>query len=193
MSLQLILASSSPARYSLLKRISDEFITAHPEIDEIPHAKESATALIKRLAIQKAKKIAEISPNAVIIGSDQVACLDDEPIGKPGNFENAQAQLKRMSGKTIPFITGFAVVNTTTQTLQYDYETVNVKFRMLEDDEIERYLNLEKPFNCCGSFKCETRGIVLTDEITCNDPTAIIGLPLIKLAKMLRRENIPMI
>jgi len=141
----------------------------------------------------KASAIARAHPDSLIIGSDQVAIADNEILGKPGNHENAIAQLKKVSGKSIVFLTGLCVINTANDKKQKDCIKYTVHFRDLTEDEIERYLLQEKPYNCAGSFKSEAYGISLMQRMEGDDPTSLIGLPLIRLSEMLRNEglNVP--
>lgn len=186
----LILASSSPYRRELLARLKLPFKCEKPDIDETRKPDESAIDLARRLATQKALRFADKYPAAIIIGSDQVAVSGRKILAKPGNHAAAVKQLQRLSGKTVIFHTGLCVVNAASQNLQVDCIPINVRFRSLEVDEINRYLLLEKPYDCAGSFKSEGYGITLVDEIQCSDITALIGLPLIRLCEMLREENL---
>lgn len=186
----LILASSSPYRQELLARLKIPFICKSPEIDESPLVGEEATALVLRLAEKKARKIAESSPVAIIIGSDQVASLNKHILNKPGDHSQARQQLAQLSGEDVVFYTGLCVINTSTGSIQTGCIPFAVKFRALTAEEIERYLTLEKPYNCAGSFKSEGLGITLLERMTGDDPTALVGLPLIHLSNMLRNEGI---
>ncbi len=186
----LILASSSPYRQELLVRLKIPFLCQSPEIDETALDGEDATALVMRLSEQKARKIAEFHPAAIIIGSDQVALLKDNILTKPGNHDKARQQLEQLSGQNVVFKTGLCVVNAKSGSIQTGYVPFAVKFRELEADEIERYLSKEKPYNCTGSFKSEGLGISLLEKMTGDDPTALIGLPLIRLSVMLRNAGI---
>jgi septum formation protein len=182
---QLILGSTSRYRRELLERLRLPFEVAKPEVDETPLPAEPPADLARRLALAKAQAVAARFPAAVVIGSDQVADLDGEPIGKPGTHERAVAQLRRMSGRTVIFQTAVAVVASgfTGEFLS----PVRVRFRTLDDIEIERYLRLEEPYDCAGSAKCETLGIALLEAIESDDPTALVGLPLIRTANLLRQ------
>lgn len=186
----LILASASPYRQELLTRLKIPFFCQSPEIDETALDGEDATALVMRLSEQKAMKIAEFHPAAIIIGSDQVALLNDHILTKPGNHDQARRQLEQLSGQNVVFNTGLCVVNAKSGAIQTGYIPFAVKFRELAADEIERYLIMEKPYNCAGSFKSEGLGISLLEKMTGDDPTALIGLPLIRLSVMLRNEGI---
>jgi len=186
----LILASSSPYRQELMARLKIPFLCQDPEIDETVLADEEATALVVRLSELKARKIAETHPAAIIIGSDQVACLNNHILTKPGGHDKARRQLEQLSGQSVIFNTGLCVVNARSGSIQTGQVPFAVKFRELDADEIERYLTTEKPYDCAGSFKSEGLGISLLEEMTGDDPTALIGLPLIRLCVMLRKEGV---
>ncbi len=189
MSQQLVLASTSPFRKQLLEKLHLQFFTDKPNVDETPLADETAIELVERLAIAKAQALAPDYENALLIGSDQVCVNNGEILGKPGNFDNAFAQLKAASGKKITFYTGLALVNSKTANVQSLVEPFTVQFRELTDSMIENYLNKEQPFNCAGSFKSEGYGIALFESLEGKDPNSLIGLPLISLIKMLEAEN----
>jgi septum formation protein len=192
--LPLILASTSPFRKSVLSRLHLSYETYAPNVDESPLENESPTQLVTRLAELKARSAQSTYPQALIIGSDQVAVIDEDKIlGKPGHFEQAVKQLTEASGKQVDFLTGLCLLNTQTNQAQTDIVRFSVKFRQLTLSQIENYLNLDKPYNCSGSFKSEGLGIALLDEMLGNDPTAIIGLPLIRLVRMLEAEGISVI
>lgn len=189
----LVLGSTSRYRRELLQRLHIPFEVAAPEVDETPQPGEAPHALAERLALAKARAVAAAFPGAVVIGSDQVADLDGEPLGKPGTHENAVAQLRRMRGRTVIFQTAVAVV-----CLESGYEAqslapVKVKFRDLSDDEIEHYLRIEQPYDCAGSAKSEGLGIALLEAIDSDDPSALVGLPLIRTARMLRAAGIDLL
>ena len=186
----LILASSSPYRRELLARLNLPFKCEKPDIDETRKPNESAIDLVSRLATQKALRFAEKYPAAIIIGSDQVATCGQDILSKPGEHTVAVKQLRELAGKNVVFYTGLCVLNSASEKLQVDCIQVNVKFRSLGTDEINRYLMAEKPYDCAGSFRSEGYGITLVDEIQCNDMTALIGLPMIRLCEMLREEKI---
>ena len=186
----LILGSTSPFRHELLSRLGIPFDTATPNINESRLENESPIHLVERLALEKAKDVSRRFPDALIIGSDQVACIDDEILGKPGNRENAIAQLQKASGRTVVFFTGLCLLNAVTQKAQSFVEPFNVHFRKLNDEQIERYVDRERPFNCSGSFKSEGLGIALFERLEGDDPNALIGLPLIRLTNMLEKEGI---
>jgi septum formation protein len=185
-----ILGSTSRYRKELLSRLQIPFDTAAPDVDETPHPNESPKDLAMRLALAKAHAVALKNPQAVVIGSDQVADLEGEPLGKPGNHANATLQLQRMRGKTVIFQTALSVVCLTTRFEKTDLAAVKVKFRDLSDSEIESYLLAEEPYDCAGSAKSEGLGIALLESIESDDPTALIGLPLIRTCLMLREAGV---
>jgi septum formation protein len=186
----LVLGSTSRYRRELLQRLGLPFTVAAPEVDETPLAHESPRTLALRLALAKARAVAALHPQAVVIGSDQVADLQGHPLGKPGTHERASAQLQRMSGETVVFQTAVAVVCAATGFEQVDLAPVKVRFRTLTGDEIERYLRIEQPYDCAGSAKSEGLGISLLDAIHSDDPTALVGLPLIRTCRMLRAAGL---
>ena len=189
----LILGSTSRYRKELLARLCIPFQVEAPEVDETPLAQEAPEDLALRLALAKARAVANKYPDAVVIGSDQVADLDGEPLGKPGNHTNAVKQLKRMRGKTIIFQTALSVVCVATGFEQTDLAAVKVTFRDLTDAEIESYLKAEEPYDCAGSAKSEGLGIALLAAIHNDDPTALIGLPLIRTCHMLRAAGVKLL
>lgn len=186
----LILGSTSRYRREMLSRLRLPFDTVAPQVDETPLPGEAPAALALRLALEKARDVAQRHPQAVVIGSDQVADLDGEPIGKPGTHDRAVAQLTRMSGRTVVFQTAVAVVCVASGFAQGLLAPVRVRFRTLSALEIERYLRLEQPYDCAGSAKCETLGIALLEAIESDDPTALVGLPLIRTSALLRAAGI---
>jgi septum formation protein len=187
----LILASTSRYRRELLVRLGLPFEAVPPGVDESPLPGEAPRALAQRLARAKAEVVARLHPAALVIGSDQVAELDGHAIGKPGHHEAARSQLRRMSGRVVLFHTALAVQRAGPPTFAgEDICTVEVSFRHLADDEIETYLRAEQPYDCAGSAKSEGLGIVLLDGIANDDPTALIGLPLIRLARLLRAAGL---
>ncbi len=186
----LILGSTSRYRHELFSRLRIPFDVVAPEVDETPLAGELPLALASRLALAKAHAVAQLHPQAVVIGSDQVADLNGEPLGKPGNHARAVQQLQRMRGQTVVFQTAVAVVCQTTGFAQMEVAPVRVRFRALSDAEIEAYLQAEQPYDCAGSAKSEGLGIALLDAIDNDDPTALIGLPLIRTCRMLRDAGI---
>ena len=186
----LILGSTSRYRKELLSRLKIPFESVAPNVDETPHNQESPKDLALRLALAKARAVALKNPEAVVIGSDQVADLEGMPLGKPGNHANAILQLLRMRGKTVIFQTALSVVCIASGYERTDLAAVKVKFRDLSDAEIESYLRAEEPYDCAGSAKSEGLGIALLESIENDDPTALIGLPLIRTCQMLREAGV---
>ncbi|MDD2729366.1 Maf family nucleotide pyrophosphatase [Malikia sp.] len=186
----LVLGSTSRYRRELLQRLRLPFEVLAPEVDETPLPGEAPAALAQRLALAKARAVAAQRPDAIVIGSDQVADLNGEPLGKPGNHERAVAQLRRMSGQTVLFQTALAVVCQETGFEASELAVVEVVFRTLDDATIERYLRAEEPYDCAGSAKSEGLGIALLERIVNDDPTALIGLPLIHTARLLRQAGL---
>ncbi|MCP4991108.1 MAG: septum formation inhibitor Maf [Colwellia sp.] len=186
----LVLGSTSPFRKTILEKLQLPFNCAKPGIDETELENESPQALVERLAIEKAKAIKPQYPNALIIGSDQVAVCNDEILGKPHNFDNAVIQLTKFSGKSITFYTGLCVYNSENDKIVSLVEPFVVHFKELRQDEIENYLNAEQPYNCAGSFKSEGLGICLFRKLEGDDPNTLIGLPLIKLVSLLKQQGI---
>ena len=186
----LVLGSTSRYRRELLQRLNLTFDVAAPDVDETPEPGETPRTLALRLALAKAQAVARQHPSAIVIGSDQVADLAGEPLGKPGNHERAVQQLRRMRGHTVVFQTAVAVVCLATGFEQVELAPVEVKFRDLSDAEIERYLRAERPYDCAGSAKSEGLGIALLDAIHSDDPTALVGLPLIRTCRMLRAAGL---
>ena len=182
----LILGSTSTYRRELLSRLRIPFDVVAPQVDETPAAKDDPRQLACRLAMTKAQAVAARFPHAIVIGSDQVADLNGEAIGKPLVHAAAVAQLRRMSGQLVIFQTAVAVVCEATQFARMELAQVRVRFRALEDAEIEAYLVAERPYDCAGSAKSEGLGITLLDSIDSDDPTALVGLPLIRTCRMLR-------
>ena len=188
----LILGSTSRYRKELLSRLQIPFETVAPDVDETPHSNESPKDLALRLALAKARAVALKNPEAIVIGSDQVADLEGAPLGKPGNHTNATLQLQRMRGKTVIFQTALSVVCIATGYQRTDLAEVKVKFRNLSDVEIESYLRAEEPYDCAGSAKSEGLGIALLERIDNHDPTALVGLPLILTCRLLRAAGMPL-
>ncbi len=186
----LVLGSTSRYRSELLQRLRIPFEVAAPDVDETPLAGESPRDLALRLSLAKARAVAARFPQAVVIGSDQVADLHGEPLGKPGNHANAVVQLRRMRGHTVVFQTALSVVCLDTGFAQSALAPVQVRFRDLSDAEIETYLQAEQPYDCAGSAKSEGLGISLLDSIDSDDPTALIGLPLIRTCQLLRAAGV---
>lgn len=189
----LILASSSPYRKELLARLGLAFETVSPEVDESPLPEESPQDTALRLAQVKARKVSETHLEALVIGCDQVATLDGMQLGKPGNHENATKQLRMMQGRTVIFHSALCLYNAKTLTMQAEVVPYEVAFRQLSDEQIERYLRTEQPYNCAGSAKSEGLGIALISSMHGSDPNALIGLPLIKLITMLQNEKVDVI
>ena len=186
----LILASTSPFRRQLLSRLGLPFETADPTVDETPLPGEAPEASAMRLSEAKTRAVATAFPDALIVGSDQVACLDGQVFGKPGNHENAMRQLQAMRGRRVNFFTGLCLLDAKSGRAHLRGVPTLVTFRDLSDDEIENYLRKEQPYNCAGSAKSEGLGIALIARIDGGDPNALIGLPLIALCDLLRIENI---
>lgn len=189
----LILGSTSRYRRELLSRLGIPFETDSPQVDETPQPGEAPADLARRLALAKAREVAQRHPDAVVIGSDQVADLNGQPLGKPGTHERAVAQLRQMSGQTVIFQTALAVVCRATGFEQLDLAPVRVVFRTLGDAEIEHYLRTEQPYDCAGSAKSEGLGIALLDRIDNDDPTALVGLPLIRTCRLIRAAGVPVL
>jgi len=187
---RLVLASTSRYRRELLGRLCLPFVVIAPDVDEAAAPGESPAQLAQRLALAKANAVAAREPQAIVIGSDQVAELDGVALGKPGNHERAVQQLQSMRGRAVRFHTAVAVACRASAFERQALVTVSVRFRLLSDDEIERYLLLEQPYDCAGSAKCETLGIVLVDAIESDDPTALVGLPLIRTSALLRAAGL---
>ncbi|MBI1283476.1 MAG: septum formation inhibitor Maf [Thiobacillus sp.] len=188
--MKLVLASTSRYRRDLLSRLHIPFETLAPDVDETPLPNETPSATALRLSVLKAQAAAASHPDALIIGSDQVLMLDSEQLGKPGNFDSAFAQLKRMQGKAMVFHTALTLLNSRTGHAQTrDVPTV-VHIRPLTDAQITAYLNKEQPYDCAGSAKSESLGIALMKRMDSPDPTALIGLPLMVLTEMLANEDV---
>lgn len=186
----LVLGSTSPYRRELLARLRLDFSVDAPRVDETPGLGEAPAALAQRLAREKAQDVASRHPGAVVIGADQVADLDGQAIGKPGDHGRAVAQLQAMRGRQVLFHTAVVVLRPATGFAQGLLATVAVQFRPLTDAEIERYLRLEQPYDCAGSAKCEGLGISLLERIDSDDPTALVGLPLMRTCALLRAAGI---
>jgi septum formation protein len=186
--MRLVLASTSAYRRELLARLRLPFDAQRPEVDETAHPGETPATLVARLALAKAAAVTERQPDAWVIGSDQAAELDGAPLGKPGERERAIAQLASMSGRAVAFRTAVAVVGPNDRQFTA-LDTTTVHFRTLARDEIARYVDAEQPFDCAGSFKAEGLGIALFEAIESQDPTALIGLPLIATAGLLREAG----
>ena len=189
----LVLGSTSLYRRELLQRLRLPFEVVSPQVDETPLDGEAPQALAERLALAKANSVALLHPRAVVIGSDQVADLDGEPLGKPGNHANAVRQLQRMRGRTVVFQTAVAVVCHESGFAGQALAQVKVGFRQLSDRAIEDYLQAEKPYDCAGSAKSEGLGIALLEVIDNQDPTALVGLPLIHTCRLLRAAGLALL
>lgn len=190
---KLVLASSSPYRRELLEKLRLTFDTASPDIDEAPLPDETPMQTAMRLSLQKAAALALQFPQHLIIGSDQVAMLEGKPLTKPGSRENTIAQLTAASGKTVHFYTGVCVFDSRNGQYQIDCDHCAVTFRMLSREQIEHYVDQDEPFNCAGGFKAESLGIALFERIEGDDPNALIGLPLIKLIRLLEAFGVRVI
>lgn len=188
--LPLVLASSSPYRRELLARLRLPFSCSAPAIDESALPGESAETLVRRLSEEKARALSDSFSNHLIIGSDQVAVLNGQIIGKPHNFERAREQLLKASGNSVTFLTGLCLLNSATGQLQTDCIPFTVHFRELSDAQISRYLHAEQPYDCAGSFKAEGLGVSLFRSTEGSDSNSLIGLPLIRLVDMLHASGI---
>lgn len=186
----LVLASSSPYRRALLDKLQLPYNCHSPDIDESRHPEETPQQLVMRLSEEKARAVALMHPGSIIIGSDQVAVINENIIGKPGNRKNAIQQLQQASGKRVTFLTGLSVLDTSTNCIQTEVIPFHVHFRLLSRQMIENYIDKESPLDCAGSFKSEGLGIVLFEKLEGDDPNALIGLPLIRLTSMLSHYNI---
>ncbi|MDP3521558.1 MAG: Maf family nucleotide pyrophosphatase [Hydrogenophaga sp.] len=193
MSRPVILGSTSRYRAELLRRLHLPFEQAAPDVDETPQPGETPEQIARRLALAKAREVARRFPHAVVIGSDQVADLAGTPLGKPGTHERAVQQLRAMRGQTVIFQTALAVVCQETGFEQVDLAAVKVVFRDLSDEEIEHYLRTEQPYDCAGSAKSEGLGIALLERIDNDDPTALVGLPLIRTCRLLRAAGVKLL
>jgi MAF protein len=190
---QLVLASTSPFRKQLLEKLHLDFSTDSPDIDESRLEGETPEQLVARLAEQKAMAVAVRHPDSLIIGSDQVAVSSGEILGKPGSHDKAVAQLKAAAGKRVTFLTGLCLYNSATGDSQVEVVPFGVVFRQLSEQQIENYLKAEQPYNCAGSFKSEAMGIALFEKLEGEDPNTLIGLPLIRLVRMLEAEGVRVI
>lgn len=188
--MQLVLGSTSPFRRQLLEKLELPFLTDSPDIDESVRPDETPSQLVERLALEKAREVGRRHDNALIIGSDQVACIDDRVLGKPGDRTGAVRQLTAASGRSVKFLTGLCLFNSRTGESQTAVEPFTVHFRQLDQQQIARYVDRERPFNCAGSFKSEGFGISLFESLEGNDPNSLVGLPLIRLVKMLDAEGV---
>ncbi len=187
---RLLLASTSPFRRELLARLQLPFTALAPATDETPHPGEPAAALVARLAAAKARSIAAETPGALVIGADQVAVLEGRILGKPGSHPQARAQLTDAAGKMVEFYTGLCLLDSTSGRRQIDVVPFRVVFRSLSAAQVDRYLHREQPYQCAGSFKAEGLGIALFERLEGDDPSSLIGLPLIRLTRMLEAEGV---
>lgn len=188
--MQLVLASSSPFRRELLSRLKLPFDVIVPDVDETPQPNETPQALVERLAVAKARAVVARAPRALIIGSDQVAVYDGVIVGKPHTHANAVRQLQSAAGKTVMLYTGLALVNAASGRVQSEVVPFGVTFRPLTADQIESYLRKEQPYGCAGSVRSEGLGIALLERFDGDDPNTLIGLPLIRLVRMLENEGV---
>ena len=191
--MNLVLASTSIYRKELLNRLGLPFVTDAPDVDESRKGDESPRHLVQRLAEAKARAVAPRHPDALIIGSDQVATVDGRILGKPGDHDQAVAQLRLAAGKRLEFLTGLCVLNARNGTAQVEVIPCAVVFRPLSEEQIENYLRRERPYHCAGSFKSEALGIALCERFEGEDPNALIGLPMIRLIHMLEQEGVSVI
>ncbi len=189
----LILASTSPARKLLLERLGLVFQVAPSNVDEAPLPEESPVAMVERLARAKAEAVAQAHPGSLIISADQVGVINGAILGKPRDHADAVRQLRLASGKTVTFLTALCLLNGTTKNSQLETVPYSVTFRTLTDEQIENYLRLEQPYQCALSFKSEGLGVALCEKYSGDDPAALIGLPLIRLVRMLEREGVYLI
>jgi len=187
--MKLILASTSPYRKTILEKLGLEFETVSSEVDEAIQENETAQNLVERLSLEKAKAVAENNPDALVIGADQVAVIEGDILGKPLTHDNAVQQLQKASGKTVTLYTGLCLYNSETNKFQAEVVPFDVVFRELSETLIESYLQKEQPYNCAGSFKSEALGIILFEKLNGEDPNTLMGLPLIRLIKMLEHEE----
>lgn len=186
----LVLGSTSPFRKALLEKLGLAFTADAPDTDETSRPGEGPQALVSRLAEAKARSVGARYPHALVIGSDQVACVDGRILGKPGDRAGAVAQLTAVSGKSVTFYTGLCLLNTATGRAQVGVEPMVVRFRALERTQIDRYIERDQPFGCAGSFRSEGFGVTLFSALEGRDPNALVGLPLILLVDMLAKEGV---
>lgn len=189
---QLVLASTSPFRQQLLAKLQIPFTTATPDCDETPLAGESPEQLVLRLAEAKARSC-QVTDNSLVIGSDQVCVIDGQIVGKPHTRDKAIAQLLSQSGQAITFYTGLALYNRSTDKAQVILDTFTVHFRQLTPQMVSRYVDQEQPLHCAGSFKSEGLGIALFERLEGDDPNSLVGLPLIRLIRLLENEQFPVL
>jgi len=191
--MKLILASSSPYRRELLERLKIPFEAISPEVDETPRPGETPDQLVERLAVEKARKVAAQHPASLVIGSDQVAVYNGTIVGKPHSHDKAVEQLRLASGRTVTLYTGLVLMNSSTNHIQHEVIPYRVTFRALSSNQIENYLRQEQPYSCAGSVKSEGLGIALLEKFEGDDPNTLIGLPLIRLVRMLENEGFKII
>lgn len=187
---QIILGSTSPFRHMLMKKLGIDFSTAAPDIDETRLTDESAEKMVRRLSVEKAKEVAKTHRNVLIIGSDQCAVLNNKIMGKPSTHEKAVKQLQASSGNVVTYLTGLCLYDSVSGEYELDCIPFYVEFRQLSTSEINRYLYRDKPYGCAGSFKSEGLGITLFKKMQGDDPSSLIGLPLIRLCEMLRKKGV---
>jgi septum formation protein len=190
-SVRVVLASTSASRRELLSRVLSDFDVAAPDVDETAHPGESITATARRLSIAKAEAVAARQPGALVIGSDQLGELDGEPIGKPGNFENALAQLQRLRGRSAGFHTGVCLIDTRSGRRRDAVISTRVTFRSLPDHDLADYLRLDRPWDCAGSARSEGLGMTIIERIETDDPSALVGLPVLTVIGWLRDAGHP--
>lgn len=188
--MKITLASSSKYRQNILKKLHLRFDAISPDIDESAVIGESVEQQVLRLAIDKAKAVSLLKPENYVIGSDQLASFNGKTLGKPGNFKNAKQQLLKVNGQTVQFFTGLCLINPNNKQIEHLVDIFEVKFRKLSEQQIATYLNLEQPFDCAGSFKCEGLGISLFESLNGRDPNSLIGLPLIGLVDLFYKCDI---
>jgi septum formation protein len=191
--MQLILASTSPYRKQLLQRLHLPFDCVDPVADESPLAGELPTERALRLALHKAQSVAQQRHNALVLGSEQVAAIGETVLHKPGNRANAVAQLQASQGKAVDFFTAIALINSESGQVESHVEPFRVHFRALTDAQISHYLSVDEPYDCAGSFKCESLGIALFERLRGDDPTSLEGLPLIALTTLLAHSGMPVL
>ncbi|MBW8192617.1 Maf-like protein [Neiella marina] len=186
----IILGSTSPFRKAILEKLAIPFVCCAPDVDESANNNESPQQLVERLAVEKAQAVAKHYEHGLVIGSDQLAVVNGKVLGKPHSHENAVAQLQASSGNVVTFYTGLSLLDAQSGQFESLVEPFEVHFRTLTDDEIEHYLTLETPYKCAGSFKSEAAGIALFEKLVGDDPNTLMGMPLIRLIELLRRQQV---
>lgn len=186
----LVLASTSVTRRELLSRLGIHFDILSPDVDETPAPGEDGIALARRLAVAKARRVAELRPDSLVIGSDQVGILGNTLVGKPGSHEAAIRQLQAASGRIMTFVSAVCLLDAASGRYQLESVTTSLRFRQLDREQIENYLRRDTPYQCAGAFKSESLGVALVDAMESEDPTAILGMPLIRLTAMLENEGL---